>query len=282
MARVTAMNDKALTLQQIDQPLTVADMHHQVQLIQQILAAVMKPDTHYGVIPGTGDKPSLLKPGAEKIMATFRLSADPIVEDLGTDKFVRYRVTVRLTSPSGHFVGAGIGECSSQEEKYCWRKAVCEAEFDEAPLELRREKWKKFWDRGQPRIVKWQQIKTEPADLANTVLKMAKKRALVDAVLTATAASDIFTQDLEDLPPELHGQGAQAKAQATAAPAGVAAQQPAAGGDGAQLIQQLETIAHSGWSKLQEAWQGLSDVQRAAVGSAFGGIKAKAMAVGRK
>ena len=33
----------------------------------------------------------------------------------------------------------------------------------------------------------------------NTVLKMAKKRALVDAVLTATAASDIFTQDLEDI-----------------------------------------------------------------------------------
>ncbi len=38
-----------------------------------------------------------------------------------------------------------------------------------------------------------------PADDYNTVLKMAKKRALVDAVLTATAASDIFTQDLEDI-----------------------------------------------------------------------------------
>ena len=38
-----------------------------------------------------------------------------------------------------------------------------------------------------------------PADHYNTVLKMAKKRALVDAVLTTTAASDIFTQDLEDL-----------------------------------------------------------------------------------
>ena len=38
-----------------------------------------------------------------------------------------------------------------------------------------------------------------PADYYNTVLKMAKKRAHVDAMLTATAASDIFTQDLEDL-----------------------------------------------------------------------------------
>ena len=38
-----------------------------------------------------------------------------------------------------------------------------------------------------------------PADHYNTALKMAKKRALVDAVVTSTAASDIFTQDLEDL-----------------------------------------------------------------------------------
>jgi hypothetical protein len=38
-----------------------------------------------------------------------------------------------------------------------------------------------------------------PADYYNTVLKMAKKRAHVDAILTATAASDIFTQDTEDM-----------------------------------------------------------------------------------
>jgi hypothetical protein len=37
----------------------------------------------------------------------------------------------------------------------------------------------------------------------NTVLKMAKKRAFVDATITATAASDIFTQDIgDDGPPE--------------------------------------------------------------------------------
>ena len=36
------------------------------------------------------------------------------------------------------------------------------------------------------------------ADVYNTVLKMAKKRAHIDAMLTATAASDIFTQDLDE------------------------------------------------------------------------------------
>jgi len=34
---------------------------------------------------------------------------------------------------------------------------------------------------------------------------MAKKRGLVDAVLTSTAASDIFTQDIEE-DPDLYGQ----------------------------------------------------------------------------
>ena len=38
-----------------------------------------------------------------------------------------------------------------------------------------------------------------PADYYNTALKMAKKRAHVDAILTATAASDCFTQDVEDM-----------------------------------------------------------------------------------
>jgi hypothetical protein len=36
-------------------------------------------------------------------------------------------------------------------------------------------------------------------------MKMAKKRAHVDAILTATAASDIFTQDVEDMPETIPG-----------------------------------------------------------------------------
>lgn len=37
------------------------------------------------------------------------------------------------------------------------------------------------------------------ADVVNTVLKISKKRAFVDAVITATASNDMFTQDLEDI-----------------------------------------------------------------------------------
>lgn len=200
--------NNVVAIQQAEKPLTASEIRQQVNTIQHVMQAVMIKDTHFGTIPGT-KTPSLYKPGAEKIMATFRLSADPEVTDLSDGDQIRYQVKVRLVSPSGVFVGAGIGEASSNEEKYKWRAAVCQEEFDEAAPDRKREKWNKGrYDQnsrsyGQP--YKVQQIRTEPADLANTILKMAKKRGLIDAVLTATAASDIFTQDVEDLPPEYIG-----------------------------------------------------------------------------
>ncbi|MBW2646973.1 MAG: hypothetical protein JRE23_12530, partial [Deltaproteobacteria bacterium] len=42
-------------------------------------------------------------------------------------------------------------------------------------------------------------VPQDPWDLQNTIYKMACKRAQVAAVLNATAASDIFTQDVEDM-----------------------------------------------------------------------------------
>lgn len=196
------MEEKALVVDQA-KPLTAKELQAQVNLIQQVMQQVMKEGSHYGKIPGCGSKPTLLKPGAEKIMATFRLSADPVIEDLSAEDEIRYRVTVRLTSAIGTFVGAGIGECSSSEDKYKWRKVVCDEEFEETPDDRRREKWIKPY---QQRAFKVKQVRTSPSDLANTILKMAKKRALVDATLTATAASDIFEQDIEDLPEEFINQ----------------------------------------------------------------------------
>ena len=178
--------------------LTAADIRAQVNLIQDVMGSVMKDGTHYGQIPGTQSK-SLYKPGAEKIMATFRLVADPIVEDLGQDGEVHYRVKVWLYAQDGTKLGAGLGECSSQEEKYAWRKASSPVEWQQTAENRRRLKY----GQGRNGPYEIEQVRTNPADIRNTVLKMAKKRGLVDAVLTVTAASDCFTQDIEDLPPEI-------------------------------------------------------------------------------
>jgi hypothetical protein len=193
-------NETALAKNPEKSQFTSLEIRQQVQVIQQVMEDVMKKDVHYGALPGCGDKPTLLKPGAEKIMMVFRLAAEPEVIDLAKDDEENdYLVKTRIThAPTGMFLGTGVGKCSSKEEKYKWRAAVCEEEYEDTPAERRRIKYKKRYNSTQ--VDKIQQVRVEPADIANTVLKMAKKRSLVDGVLTCTAASDCFNQDLEDLP----------------------------------------------------------------------------------
>ena len=191
---------EALTIRETG-AMTAPEMRAQVNLIQEVMKAVMKNGTHFGKVPGCGDKPTLLKPGAEKILSTFKIAVIPEVEDLSGPDEARYRVTARgIAMGSGVCVGCGIGECSSNEEKYKWRAAVCDEEFDATPEDRRRVKFAK--GPGGKAYTK-RQVRTEHADIANTVLKIAKKRAQVDLCLTATAASDVFTQDIEDLPAEV-------------------------------------------------------------------------------
>jgi hypothetical protein len=170
----------------------------QVRLIQEVMTAVMKEGTHFGTIPGT-PKPSLWKPGAEVLCATFRIAPSYQIEDLSTSDSIRYRVRCIGTHQISRVVlGEGFGECSSNEEKSKWRKAA-NKEFDATPVDRRRVKYA----RGSNGDYEIKQVRTEPADVANTILKMACKRAQVAMTLNVTAASDIFTQDIEDLPEEL-------------------------------------------------------------------------------
>jgi hypothetical protein len=239
--------------------LTAADVRAQVNLMQDVMAEVMRDGTHYGTIPGTKSK-SLYKAGAEKLMATFRLAGDPEVTDLSKDGEIAYRVKVRLSTANGQFIGAGIGECSSSEEKYSWRLAVCEDEYDDTPENRRRVKYSKW----QGKVEKKKQVRTNPADVANTILKMAKKRAQVDAVITATAASDIFTQDIEDLPEEVVAEivGSQ-----RANPAAAAVQQtiPADSPERDAAIKEAEDVASLGKEAFRAMWAGWAKEKRALV-----------------
>lgn len=194
------MENQVAHYQPPDMPLTAVQIKAQVQRIQEVMAAVMEKDVHYGTIPGT-QKPTLYKPGSEKILSTFRIAAIPKeIIDLSTPDEVRYQVKVHgVTMEGGLLVGVGIGECSSNEEKYKWRKPVCDEEFNEAPEDRRRIVWKKY----DGKAYQQKQVRTNPADVANTILKMAKKRGQIDMTLTATAASDVFEQDLEDMSDEL-------------------------------------------------------------------------------
>lgn len=192
------MGTELATIDRTNTTLSAVDIRAQVNLIQEVMRAVMKNGTHYGTIPGC-PKPSLFKAGAEKIAVTFRLAITSTAEDLSTSDEAKYRVTATAQTREGVDLGSAIGVCSSLEEKYKWRKPVCDEEFNETPENQRREVWKK----GKDKAYKVKQVRTEQADIANTILQMADKRAYVAVVRRVTAASDVFTQDIEDLPPEV-------------------------------------------------------------------------------
>ena len=125
----------------------------------------------YGEMPsksGRSGKYLLFKAGAEKLAALYGLA--PLievinrVEDWDRD-FVSYEVKVSLVNKRTTRVdGEGIGSCNSREKQY---------------------------------------LNKGGAETANTILKMAKKRAYVDAVLSATRSSGLFTQEEEAVPGEV-------------------------------------------------------------------------------
>jgi hypothetical protein len=192
------MEDRALEIKE-DRPLTAIEVRKQVNLIQEVMKEVMKENEHYGKVPGCGNKPTLLKPGAEKLVMTFRLGAE--YEELPgsqeSDAFVLYKINCKLIHiPTGQVVGNGRGTCNSKEKKYRTRSVYPNKANDEEKA-IGKPETRNGTDGKKYDVLI---VPQDPWDVQNTIYKMACKRALVAAVLNATAASDIFTQDIEDLP----------------------------------------------------------------------------------
>lgn len=233
----------------LDFAITPAMALERWQAFHAFVREQMVEGTDYGVIPGT-DKPTLLKPGAEKLNNLYGLAAEQTVTERVQDwehGFFFYEVKTALRHiSSGAVISEGMGSCNSKESRYRWRW-VAEDRLppgtDKAALASRDTRLVEFafaveqgettGQYGKPAAY-WQQFREAIADgsaksvkrttragrefdaweiggrvyqvenpdvydQVNTILKMAAKRSLVDAVLKATRASGIFTQDLEDL-----------------------------------------------------------------------------------
>ncbi len=130
--------------------------------MNRFIDAVLISGIDYGVIPHC-NKPTLLKSGAEKILNYLGLIARTEVvnrvEDYNT-AFFSYECKVFLLDYNGVVKGEGVGITNTREGKYA---------------------------------------KQNGFSVQNVVLKMSKKRALVDAVLNVGNLSARFTQDIEDM-----------------------------------------------------------------------------------
>lgn len=146
-----------------DFQITLNEARERIELLQSFVKEMMIPKIDYGFIPNC-DKPALFKAGAEKLCDIFGFSKQleilNRVEDWKEGLFHYEVKAVLINKRSGVIEAEGIGSCNSKERKY---------------------------------------IKQDSYSIINTILKMAKKRAFVDAVLSATRSSGIFTQDVEEL-----------------------------------------------------------------------------------
>ena len=177
-----------------------------INKFQQVVHGNMVSGQDYGIIPGT-TKPTLLKPGAEKIAKLLGLSDDYEIVDRQEDwkqPFFRYLIKCKLCRfGTNLLMSSGLGECNSMESKYRWRWLFQSA----LPLSLQGDSGKVERDKLVNRTIitkigQAKQYRMDNDDIysqVNTILKMAKKRALVDAALSAGRLSEVFTQDIEDM-----------------------------------------------------------------------------------
>ncbi len=178
----------------------------------------------YGAIPGAGTKKVLFKSGADKLCELYGMYDEYKIDaqENFESKLFYYKVTCILKSRrDDSTLGTGLGSCNSYESKYRWRDSSrkcpkCGADT----IIFGKEEYFKAdgtgyylcfkkkggcgtgYKKGDQAIESQTIGRVENPDImdtVNTVLKMAKKRAKVDAVIAVTRSSGIFTSDLEDI-----------------------------------------------------------------------------------
>lgn len=213
----------APTGERLPMELSVDQLVERRDKIMDAMERAMVEGVHYGKIPGIS-KPTLLKPGAEMLNVLFQLDPQYEVEERRS-KDGHLDVTARCIlyhAPTGTRLGSGLGLCTSRESKYAYRQGgrVCPECAAQAIIKGKEEYgggWVCFKKKGgcgakfealDPQITMQDDApgrvqNPDLPDTHNTVLKMACKRALVAADLNVTGASALFTQDVEDVAPEV-------------------------------------------------------------------------------
>lgn len=164
---------------------------NKIAQMQAVVQKTLKQGHDFGEVPGTS-KPTLLKPGGEKICMLFGLN--PEYEFLQTtedyDKeFFSYNIRCTLFR-NGQPVAQGVGSCNSKEKKYRYINVDTIPDNYMGSSESFTDKYGR---------TKYKINNPDICSLVNTILKMAKKRAFIDAVLQVASLSEVFTQDLEDM-----------------------------------------------------------------------------------
>lgn len=187
-------------IQEVDVKM-VSETLSKVKSLQATLKSILVEGHDYGKIKGCGDKPTLLKPGAEKILMSLGITSSyeliEHTENFEGKGFFAYTVKCTLQK-NGQKITEGLGHANSKEKKWAV-ESVFESELPEGTDKNLLKK--KTVNTKNGTAVKYE-VDADANSKANTILKMAKKRSQIDAVLTVASLSEVFTQDFDDLPEE--------------------------------------------------------------------------------
>ena len=185
------MSDLAISLIDTVDISAIQATMQKINTFQGIVRQTLKDGHDYGIIPGV-QKPSLYKPGGEKICMLFGVNPEydfmTVTEDYQSE-FFSYNIKCTLFKNS-NAVAQGVGSCNSKEKKY---RFINVDELPEGYVGISEQITTRY---GQ---IKYKIENNDTCSLVNTILKMAKKRAFVDAVLQLASLSEVFTQDVEDM-----------------------------------------------------------------------------------
>lgn len=197
---------------------SIIDAMQDLKAIRTFVHEEMREGLDYGKIPGTGDKPTLLLPGAQKVAMMYNTMPEYDVEriEIGNGHLECLVKTRLVSRSSGMTVSTGFGSCSSMESKYRWRNAAraCPKCGAAAIITSRPEYGSGFVCYGKkggcgakfrdhdPSITGQESGRVENTDIhdiRNTVLKMGLKRSIVSAAMSLGCMAELFTQDLDDI-----------------------------------------------------------------------------------
>lgn len=166
--------------------------------VRRCTEAVLREGTDYGIIPGTNGEQTLWRPGAQKLLQWFRLECicertDIERDDQGRKHGITYRAEVGrgLKTDTPVILATCEGTADYDESKF-----YQDVETVKARLREQEHRWAAK-DRRAPNADRWNSAKEYRADW-NALMKRAQKRAIVGAVVDATAAGGIFTDREED------------------------------------------------------------------------------------
>jgi len=160
----------------------VARIRGEIALSDALVQNVLEPGIDYGIHPGTRSQ-ALKDPGANTIINAFNCypKAEVLFREVSNDR-IAYVIDIALISrEDGLAKSTGTGAASTKETRYGYRWVSDPEEFG-----FDRESLKKRTDRGN---TTYRIDNPDWSELENTILKMARKRAEVDAAMALPGVS---------------------------------------------------------------------------------------------